>query len=161
MTDDIDAMTPRQRTAFVAAKELGKLQRGMSVSYEQLEEWTGRDVRKDRGLVDLIQQRLGSRYQMILKNVKGLGYRILHSDEHVEWVRDMTGKSERLNERRHVKAVIALREWTDVDDLSPDAQAEVSLAITHYAQKSRELRAFNSGELTRRARMLEGYGVGS
>lgn len=101
---------------------------GETVSYQQLLEWAGYDVREDRSPFYRAQQELLHVHKRALKNRRGIGYEIVDAAGH-EGIAKGHGKKAR-RQAGKAKAVIAN---TDLNDLTPEVAARFQTLETQFA----------------------------
>jgi hypothetical protein len=105
-------------------EQLVELRTGDVVTYAQLSEWLGYDVREDRSPYYQAKKKLLELDHRTLKNKQGIGYEIVDAESHVGISRDHSRKAA----KQLVKARGVL-DNTDLNDVSP-ATREVIVATS-------------------------------
>lgn len=101
---------------------------GETVSYQQLLEWAGYDVREDRSPFYRAQQELLHVHKRAMRNRRGVGYDIVDAAGH-EGIAKSHGKKAR-RQTTKAKAVIIN---TDLNGLTPETAARFAALETQYA----------------------------
>jgi len=60
---------------------ISELSSGTELSFDQMKEICGRDVKKDRYIVATVQRRLIRHHAKVLHSIRGYGYRVAHNNE--------------------------------------------------------------------------------
>lgn len=94
-------------------ENLRDLEPGTVVTYAELSEWAGVDIRYDRSPVERAKKELLEKEQRGLTNEREVGYRVMHASEHGMEARTQTKKAD-----RRIRHAINLLENADRNQLS-------------------------------------------
>jgi hypothetical protein len=106
------------------------------VTYEELSEWAGINIRLDRSPVRRAEKELLDKHQRALTNEREVGYRVMHASEHGGAARYQTKKA-----NRRIRTAIDLLTKADRNELTPqqgqvyDAQAGALQAVSDITRR--------------------------
>jgi hypothetical protein len=126
-------------------ENLRDLEPGVLVTYEQLSEWAGVDVRRDRSPLVQAEDKLLKEHGRGVANERGVGYRIMLASEHGEAARRQTRKAD-----RRIRKAITLLTVADRNHLTPQQRQK-------YESQAGALQAVRdmTNRLARRTAALE------
>jgi hypothetical protein len=117
--------------AAILISELGKREKGSTVTYEEFEKLIGYDVRNNRGILVTVKNRLLRDHELVLDSVPKVGYRILSDAEVVEGLlrTDRERRRRAATKSKQKAAVVDMSKLNEMQKISYLAEVTVAHVV--------------------------------